>query len=144
MTTPKAAAAPRKRHAPAHAAPASDTRAEMADVMKKLHTVETELVALLERSLCDTLHATGDVAKDVRGTVRSLLGSAFEATREVSENLLQAGRRTAETGRATAHDAAITVQDFGRIANEAVRQVMRGAAEGLAEIRANRAPHADH
>lgn len=141
MSTPKTVAAPRKRHAPVKLGEANDTRAEMAEVMKKLHTVETELAALIERSLCGTLHATGDVAKDVRGTVRNLLGSAFDTTREVSKNLLDAGLRTAETSRAAAHDAAITVQDFGRIANEAVRQVMRGAAEGLAEIRSS---HADH
>lgn len=142
MSTSKAAAAPRK--APAKPAPTADARAEMAEVMKKLHVIEAELEAVLERSLCDTLHATGDLAKDVRSTVQGLLRNAFDATRDVSQNLLRAGQLTAESGRATAHDAAITVQDFGRIANEAVRQVMRGAAEGLAEIRASHARHTEH
>jgi hypothetical protein len=116
----------------------------MAEVMKKLRTIEMELSALLERSLCESLQATGDIAQDVNGTVRNLLGSAFGATREVSQTLLQAGARTAETGRATARDAAATVQDFGHIATEAVRQVIAGTAQGLAEIRSSHARRAHH
>ncbi|MEW6707463.1 MAG: hypothetical protein AB1430_21680 [Pseudomonadota bacterium] len=138
MPTPTTAAAPRKRATPAKP---QDASAEMAKVMKKLHTLETQLGTLLERSLCDTLHATGEVAKDVGGIVRQMVGGAFETTRSVSQSLLQAGVRSAETGRATARDAAATVQDFGRLASEATRQVMRGTAEGLAEIRAARGRH---
>lgn len=136
MTTHTITAA-RKGRAPAKPAVPQDARAEMAEVMKKLHTIEVQLAGLLESSVCDTLHATGDVAKDINGIVRSLVSSAFEATRGVSQNLLDAGLRSAQTGRESAHDAAAIVQDFGRLATEATRQVMRGAAEGLAEIRSS-------
>jgi len=145
MSTSKAATAPRKRLTVAKKpAPAADAGTEMNQVMTKLQTLENEVTTLLERSLCDTLQATGEVAKDISGTVRGLLGNAFQATREVSLSLLQAGTRTVEASRATARDAATTVQDFGRLANEAARQVMAGAAEGLAEVRASHARTAHH
>lgn len=139
--TPHSTAAAHKGRIPAEPAVPQNARAEMAEVMKKLEAIEAQLAELLERSLCDTLHATGDVAKDVNGIVQNLMASAFEATREMSQNLLQAGLRTAETGRGSMHDAAATVQDFGHLATEAARQVMRGAAEGLAEIRSSARRH---
>lgn len=132
--TKTTAPAARKRTATARAA---DTGAEIDQLMKKLRTLETELGALLERSLCETLQATGDVAGDVNAIVKQLVGGAFEATREVSQGVLQAGLRAADTGRVTARDAAATVQDFGRLANEAARQLLRGTAEGLQEVRAS-------
>lgn len=136
MPTTKPATAPRKRQSAARPVATPDTGAEMAEVMKKLQNIEAELAALLERSVCNALHATGEVARDVNGTVRELVGNAFKATRDVAQTLLKAGTRTADAGRTGAHDAAATVQDFGRIASEAVRQVMAGAAEGAAVVRA--------
>lgn len=131
-TTTSSAA--RKR---ASTAKVADTSAEMEQVMTKLHTLETEVGALLERTLCETLQASGDVAAEVGAIVRQVVGSAFEATREVSQGVLQAGLRAADTGRATARDAAATVEDFGHLAGEAARQLMRGTAEGLKEVRAS-------
>jgi hypothetical protein len=133
------AATPHKGRAAAKSKPQQDASAQLEQAMTKLGAMEAELVSLLERSLCDTLHATGDVAKDVNHTVRALVGAAFAATREVSESLLQSGARTAEAGRSGVLGAAATVQDFGRLASEAARQVLRGAAEGIEEIRASRA-----
>ena len=132
MPSQKTAAATHRRAASPSARP-TDTRAEMDAVMKKLGTLETELAALLERSLCETLQASGDVRK----TVQQLVGSAFEATRELSQELVQAGLRAADTGRTTAQDAAGTVREFGLIAREAARQLLRGSAEGLQEVRAS-------
>ena len=136
MPSQKTAAATHRRAASPSARP-TDTRAEMDAVMKKLGTLETELAALLERSLCETLQASGDVAGEVRKTVQQLVGSAFEAPRELSQELVQAGLRAADTGRTTAQDAAGTVREFGLIAREAARQLLRGSAEGLQEVRAS-------
>lgn len=138
MPTPNAAT-PHKGRAATKPMSPQDARAQIEQALSKLSVIEAELSSLLERSLCDTLHATGDVAKDVNHTVRDLVGTAFAATRDVSQSLLQSGTRTAETGRSSVLDAAATVQDFGRLATEAARQVMRGAAEGLAEIRSSHA-----
>jgi hypothetical protein len=140
MSTTKSTIASHKRPESSQPSPAVDARTELAEVMKKLQAIETELAVLLRRSLCDTLHASGDVAGDIDTVVRQLLGNAFGATREVSQSLLQAGQRTADAGRTTARNAVATVQDFGWMAREAAGQVMRGAAEGLAEIRAARTP----
>lgn len=135
MSTSKTVATPRRRAVSVESGSSPTTSDELAQVMKKLQAIEAELAAVLERNVCDSLKASGEVAQDVAGTVRTLLGSAFAVTREVSQSLLQAATRTAHGGQATARDAVATIEDFALLAREAARQVIAGTAEGLAQVR---------